>query len=94
MVHFVSLGLERCDFLDNITVAVHDVTNFETEKIFAPETGGDAENKEEIIAERVLVVVVFDELENISPSRLSGEKSCGMLGIIIAIRISPLAQCF
>ena len=63
MVHFVSLGLERCDFLDNIAVAVYYVTNLETEKIFAPETGGNAEDKEEIVAERVLVVVVFDELD-------------------------------
>ena len=63
MVHFVSLGLERCDFLDNVTIAVYYVTNLEAEKIFTPETGGDAEDKEEIVAERVLVVVVFDELD-------------------------------
>ena len=63
MVHFVSLGLERCDFLDNVTIAVYYVTNFEAEKIFSSETGGDAEDKEEIVAERVIVVVVFDELD-------------------------------
>ena len=63
MVHFVSLGLERCDFLDNVTIAVYYVTNLETEKIFAPEPGGDAKDKEEIVAERVLVVVVLDELD-------------------------------
>ena len=60
VIHFVGLGLERCDFLDNVTIAVYYVTNLETEKIFAPETGGDAEDKEEIITERVFVVLVLD----------------------------------
>ena len=63
MIHFVGLRLERCDFLDNVTIAVYYVTNLETEKIFAPEPGGNAEDKEEIVAERVLVIVVFDELD-------------------------------
>ena len=63
MVHFVGLGLERCDFLDNVTVAVYYVTNFEAKKIFASEPGGNAEDKEEIVAERVFVVVVLDELD-------------------------------
>ena len=73
MVHFVCLGLERCDFLDNIAVAVYYVTNLETEKIFASETGGNAEDKEEIVAERVLVVVVLNELD-------VGEVSDGVSG--------------
>ena len=63
MIHFVGLRLERCDFLDNVTIAVYYVTNLEAEKIFSSETGGNAEDKEEIVAERVLVVVVFDELD-------------------------------
>ena len=63
MIHFVCLGLERCDFLDNVTIAVYYVTNFEAEKIFSSETGGNAEDKEEIVAERVFVVVVLNELD-------------------------------